>query len=292
MQIDHPVRRPLAQGQGVVRLERFDIGCRHAGNHVDIARQKRGDARRTRLDRTKVDFGPDRFFAPVLLVAHEACGLAGRIALELVGACSDRGHARVELFGRGTAADAVRNDRDGRHVVAHQRIGRLGLDMKRMVIDLHQVLALRVGREAGGRVRHVRRPLEGADHIIGGKIGAVVKLHALAQLEFPSQVVDRLPRYRQTGQKLLPLVLIDQPVKDMQRQGVVRPGIVELRIDRGGLGCKAHDEFLGRCNPGAECESSGRDGQNGRYLHVHSPCDRGSQGLPVPESQTAARARC
>jgi hypothetical protein len=86
-------------------------------------------------------------------------------------------------------------------------------------------------------------------HVVRGEGRAVVELHVLAQLEFPGEVVDRLPRRREAGHELLVGVALDERLEDVQQQRVVGREVVVVRVDRGdrGLQPDRHLALLGAC---------------------------------------------
>ena len=102
--------------------------------------------------------------------------------------------------------------------------------MYRIIIDFLERLALEVGAVARWRVRHIGRTVHGADDIVGVEVAAIVKFHAPAQLELPGQVIDRLPRFRETRRQALSFILCNQPVEDMDRHRVVGAEVVEVGV--------------------------------------------------------------
>ena len=156
----------------------------------------------------------------------------------------------------------LRDDAKGGHVVRHQRIGSFGFDVNGVIAHLGDRLALEVGAEARRGARDVRCPLKGEDHVIGGKRATIVKLHTLAQLELPRQVIDRLPRNRQPRQQLLLGIGHDQAVENFPGQCVVGSKVVVVRVDGGGFGLDARPQFLRRSissnQQGAECQHNAK----------------------------------
>jgi hypothetical protein len=53
------------------------------------------------------------------------------------------------------------------------------------------------------------------DHVVGRELAAVVELHALAQLELPGLVVDRLPRRREPRDHARVAVHLHELVEDV-----------------------------------------------------------------------------
>ena len=147
VQVDDPVGDALRQGELVVGFQVRDIDGRNAGDHVDIAGQQRGNPRRARFDRLERDLFPDRLVAPEIVVAGHDDPVGGHIFGKLERSGSDCRRSRVELFRR-RAALSIGDDRQCRDVIRHQRVGRLGLDMDRHIVDLGKRLALRVGGKA------------------------------------------------------------------------------------------------------------------------------------------------
>ena len=85
-----------------------------------------------------------------------------------------------------------------------------------MLVD-DDLLGDRLGVDGvrAGRVLDRLRTVEREDDVLGGELGAVVELHALAELELPGEVVDRAPRHREARLQALVLVLVDQQADDV-----------------------------------------------------------------------------
>jgi len=84
-----------------------------------------------------------------------------------------------------------------------------------------------------------------------------MKAYAVAQLELPRRVVDRLPGAGQSRHWPLERILIDQRLEDVHGDLDVRCEVVEMRIDRRHRGAKAECDFL-RCR-GRRCENRHHD---------------------------------
>ena len=73
---------------------------------------------------------------------------------------------------------------------------------------------------------------------------------ALAQLEFPRLVVDRLPRRREARDHLRVGIHLHELVEDVLGDVVVREQVEEMRIDRRDVGGDRDLQFLRRCGNG------------------------------------------
>ena len=284
MEVDDAIGRTARDDDVLVPLEPGEVGGGHVVDHVDVAGEERRHAGGAGLDRLQDRAVEGRHLAPVVGVLLQDDAIARHVLDELPGTGAEGGLAAVELLGRRAAAGLVGDDRDRRHVVRHQRVGLLGRDPYRVVVDLLDGLALGVELEGGRRVRHVRCPLEGAEHVVGGEGRAVVETHALAELELPDgRVVGRAPFGGEPRQQLLARALVDEVVEDLLGDLVVRGEVVEVRIDRGRLRGEAHGQraLLGkvlRARAGGQRER-GRARQEGRpeglrCRHDRSPVER------------------
>ncbi|MCY1553057.1 hypothetical protein D9M68_895040 [compost metagenome] len=89
-----------------------------------------------------------------------------------------------------------------------------------MVVDLTNVLEQgHVALERGGGIG---RTLERGDHVVGSHLGAIVELHALAQLEAPELAVHQFPLCGQCGFQIEGLVVAHQAFIDVVQEGEVR----------------------------------------------------------------------
>jgi hypothetical protein len=95
-----------------------------------------------------------------------------------------------------------------------------------------------------------------------------MELHALAQLEFPGQVVDRLPRRRQPRRQTLLFILFDEAREDVRCQRVVRRQVVIVRIDRGRLGAGTDGQRFGICRQ-RHAEERGHRRENSNLTNSH-----------------------
>ncbi|MNT20631.1 hypothetical protein D3C72_1559460 [compost metagenome] len=158
------------------------------------------------------------------------------------------------------------HDEDRRQVVQHQRVRLVGGQLDGVLVD-HLLVDDRLGVDVelaravldGGRT--VQRP----DHVLGGQLGAVVELHALADLEFPGEVVDQLPGLSQAGDDAAVRVHLDQRVEHVLRHVDIGEQVVEVRIHRGRR--RTHGQFEVRGLGGA----GERQAKGPGYRH-HTNC--------------------
>jgi hypothetical protein len=269
VQIDDAVGDGLRDRQLRVLLEPRHVGGRHLVDHVDVAGEQSGYARRIGLDAAEHHALPARLLAPILVVALHDDAVAGRVFHEFVRTGADGRLARVVVRRLRALAVLARDDEHLRHIVRHQRIGRRGLDVQRVVVDLHERLAARVDAEARRAALDVGGALEAEDHVVGGERRAVVEAHVFAQLEFPGRRVDRLPGLGEVRGQALALVLPHQAVEDVAEQRVVRRQVVIMRVHRRRLGSEADPQLLRRCTAdeeGKRCDNDAPDEVHGYVL--------------------------
>jgi hypothetical protein len=95
-----------------------------------------------------------------------------------------------------------------------------------------------------------------------------VELHAFPQLEFPREIVDRPPRFRERGLKPPARVPSHQCFEDVVADVVVGRQVVKMRIDRSDVGAE-RDVDVGRVQRlYGERE---RDEQRGKQSHHDEP---------------------
>ena len=221
-------------GSALMRARSAVGGCSIASTSPDSSAATRADSFLMILNVTLL---PRRLLAPVVVVADEVDAVAGGVLDELVASAADRRLAAVEVLGRGAGRHLLRHDVDRRQVVGRERIRRRVLEADRVGIDdLLRDDRLRVRGERAGAVRHVRHAVDREHDVLGGQLAAVGELDALAQLEFPRLVVDRLPRRREPGDHLRVRVHLHELVEDVLGDVVVREQVEEMRIDRRDVG--------------------------------------------------------
>ena len=163
----------------------------------------------------------------------------------------------------------ARHDAESRHVVGHQRVGTLGLDAHRVIVDAGNFLTLQIGPEARRATFDIRRALKREHHVVGREWRAIVELHAFAQLEFPGRVVDGLPGHGQSRAQLLLVVGHDQTVEHYPRDGVIGAQVVKMRIDGRRLGSQSDGELpRGACRGRYGYQRRGQSG-DGQFQESH-----------------------
>ncbi len=231
--------------QVLVAFDDRDLVRRNLDDHVELAADKAGDARRDLrhlLERHRLRGGPAH---EVAVIGDEADIVVALPVLEGVGAGAD---GRPGLFPDGDVHPALRRVLG---LAARLRLeGFLSLRLVGVVFLLaddpgrvggkpvlqDQVRLLRhepdlVRAElldpvdvaeiaAGGRDRRVLSPHsffgKGEEHVVGSKFFAVVELHALAQLQLERRRADPLPGCREAGNEV---------------RSAAGPGIQEIAAD-------------------------------------------------------------
>ena len=194
VEIDHPVRQATDNLDLRFLGQPRDVGRRNLVDDVHVAVEQGGNPGRTGFDDLVGDLVPMRLGAPVVGIALKHDPVARNPFDKLVGSGADHALAGVVIFGLVAFAMLLRNDWGRRQVVGQQRIRALGHDMDRVVVDLLVFLVQHVacgGRRAFQFARFTALHVE--QDVIGGKRRSVRELHALAQLDFPGVLVDRLP---------------------------------------------------------------------------------------------------
>ena len=239
-------------------------------HEVDLARQQRGGAGGVLLDRREHHFGDVADLAslvPPVLVFLEHRAHVHFARLQLVGAGAV-GVARAEslflvdevlrlgdvvLFRPGL----VHDEHVGQLAQQH-RVGRRGLDLDRQVVDLARFL------DAGGVGLVVRRGRHGAvhgeHHVIRREGGAVMELHAGAQLEAVQGGRDLLPLGRQARHHLEVLVVVHQRFVDVAVGGDRHAFVLRMRIKGEDVALGGPTERFGLPDRGHGHSGGDRDG--------------------------------
>ena len=199
---------------------------RHGVDHVDIARQQRGHARRRVADDVELDVGEIVFglVPPVGIVlqrgppvglAHaedERAGSVGVTCREVLGGFRQIGRIdRVVRLAPGLAHDHPRGD-----FLEEDRIGDLHLEVDRKVVDLLDVLhRLEI---AGKLTAGADRTLVAEHDVVGGERFASGELHPVTEVKTPGGRRRRLPRFGERGLNLEVAVAPYQRVVDVLRE--------------------------------------------------------------------------
>jgi len=212
--------------------------CRQVRQHVELARQQRGHARRVGLDRRVDDLGHvAAVFVPPVLVDRHRDLLVGLPAGDLVGAGAvdvSRSEVfflvlvvlhvhRLVLFGPGLA-----HHPEVDQIAQQHRIGRGQDDIDGVVVDLLDVA------DAGHVDRHRALGLLDAteieDHVVGRERRSVLELDALAQFETHLGWRDIGPLGRQRRFDFELRVVTCQPLVGVHQDGIGRRMVLRMWI--------------------------------------------------------------
>ena len=72
---------------------------------------------------------------------------------------------------------------------------------------------------------------EGEDHIIGGQGLAIMPGDIAPELEFPGSFRDDAPAFSQARLRAGAFIAFHQPIENMMRQRIIRPDIMEMRVN-------------------------------------------------------------
>ena len=229
------------------RLDLRDAVERQRIDHVDFAREQGGGAAGGIGDRREdhlgqivlglvppigidLELGAHIGFAPLEAERAGAVGV-GRGEALLVAREIGRLH-RVVLLG-----PALGHDVPDREIPRQDRIGSIGDDLDRVVVELAHLL----DRGEIPRDQRTRSlgALEAEDDVIGGERGAIVEAHVAPQLEAPQLGRDLPPGCRERRLEFERAAAADQRLVDirekrMRRGDVARVGIHRSRIGIGG----------------------------------------------------------
>ena len=274
---------------------------RHRVHHVDLAREQRGNARRVVGDRRQdgaVDVGHQITGVPVVFEGLEDQAVvlypldhpegSGAVGIEVreVGLPGAAHH----LEGVVLLNPLLIHDVEVGHVEQQDRVGTVGNDLYRVVVDLTDLF------DRGDRKGHVRRflrlALEGIDHIVGREGVSVVEGDAFAQGETPSHLVHVFPTHRQIRLQREVRLAVNQHAIDVALHGVGRTLVIRMGVQTqnvAGGGVAEHLILRLRVLRRRQCE-----GRNGSHSSDQSQTVSHSC-LPVTQSlygRTATATGC
>ncbi len=263
--------------------------CRTRIDHVELAGEQGGDARRgignaseDNLRQVVLGLRPpirvvdeDRLHLVLTLLEDEGAGPIGVADRVIVLALGRFGHFLGLVLLRPHLAHHVPVG----HLLREDRVGAVGDDLDGEVVDLTDRLG---GGEGRGDLRGAR-PLEGEDDVIGGERGAVVELYPLAQLEAPDVGRGLRPFRRQGGRELQLLVALDEGFVDVAHEAQQSGFLPCVGVHRDDVAVIRPAERLGRKRRGSDSQGSDQPGgkqsiTHGRNLPLRCSWCRGACG--------------
>ncbi len=234
VKVDHAVRDLGEERQLRILAHLRQVRRRYVLDGLHVTGQQRRHAGGRVRDEAQRHLVPGGLGTPVVGVLHQLDPVVARVVDELEGAGADHALALREVVRGQALRSLLLHDEDRRQVVQHQRVRRVGGELDGVLVD-HLLVDDRLGVdvELAGAVLDGGRTLERPDDIVGGEFRAVVELHALADLEFPGQVVHQLPGLGQAGNDLAVRIHFHQALEHVLRDVDVGEQIVEVRIHRG-----------------------------------------------------------
>ena len=99
--------------------------------------------------------------------------------------------------------------------------------------------------KAAGAIRHAGLHAgKGEDHIIGGEGLSIMPSDITPELHFPNRIGHHTPAFREARLRAGAFIAFHQPVKNMMRQRIIRPDIVEMRVNGGDWRAEADRQRL------------------------------------------------
>ena len=228
-----------------VCLDFGQIGRWDIFDGLHVTSQQRRQTGGTIRDKAHGHFRPGWFFAPVAVVAFEFQPVVALKFNVLVATRTDHPLAAGEIVAGHAGRRFFGNDVDRGQVSQHQRVGLFGGEADGVGVDDFLVddglgvdIKLAWAADDGGRAVH------GPSDVFGCHLAAVVKLDALAQLEFPGQVVDQGPGFGQRGRDMTVGVHGDQCFEHVVRHIQIGKQVVKMRVQRRRRRAHGQLEFL------------------------------------------------
>ncbi|MNV20434.1 hypothetical protein D3C71_1113320 [compost metagenome] len=275
-------------GTGVgAAVHAFDVLHGYGFHHVHLARKQGGHTGRIVADGGENDFADVAFdLAPVAAVAckHRAhVGLALTQAEGARAVGTERGgvldalaavHRAQGLVGLAPLLAHHVHERDH---IRQDREGGLGFDFDRVVVDLAHFLEV-VGVALHVRAFHLGAP-EAEHHVIGRERGAVVELHALAQLETPHGGRRLLPARRQGRRQAQVLVAADQRLIDVAGDAQLQRLIERVGVHRQRVTLVGDADGLSLGHQARRRQRGKESGQSDFFMEFHGNLQVGESGV-------------
>ena len=233
-------------------LDTGDIMRRQLGGDVDLARQERRGAGGVVGDLAEGDLLDPDLAAPPVGIALQRDVVARHPFDELEGAGADGLAADLldALFLGHLLDMRLVDDEDGTEMAYHRSERPCGLDLDGVRPGrLGACQLVHVEGDPGHRAERfpVAHPLDRVGHVLGGKVRAVVELHALADLEDPSVRRRVLPAFDQAelGIDLHVLVEGDQRVEQVRHHARLDDPVEGMRVKRQRIPGLPHHQRLG-----------------------------------------------
>ena len=217
-QINQPAGDFLPEHQLRIGLDGIKVGRRHALDAIDIARQQAGEAGGIVGDEAQRCIVPRCARAVIGIVTGKLDFLVARIGHEFVRPGADHALAGGKSFGRHAVGGFPAQHENRAEVGNQQRIGRRRGQSYGLGID-HRLAGDGAGENhiAGGRIDQARRAVQRINHVIGGKFRAVGEFRPGPQLEFPGQIINRVPRNGQARADPAVAIHLHQPLEHIGR---------------------------------------------------------------------------
>ena len=260
-------RKPGIIGKALHILHRHEI------NQIHIARKQCGHTRAGIADEARYHPFPGLRFPPIGRVACDLMPFALRVADMAIGAGADHGAACIEIAQCRIGMQVAGQDHDVGKVPIQEGVGFFGPDHDAARFrDFDGGDAAHKGREGAGAIGNGGHARIGKGDILSGQGRAVVEFNALAQLEFPGQVINGAPGFGQPRHQPARSVEIHQSFKNLPQNGVIGVGGMVMRVHPRWCALRADGEGALRLRGRrAQQQRAGRQHQRSEKSHRHTP---------------------
>ena len=148
-----------------------------------------------------------------------------------IGAGADHGAACIEIAQSRIGMQVAGQDHDVGQVPIQKRVGFFGPDHDATRFrDFDGGDAAHKGREGAGAIGNGGHARIGKGNILSGQARTVVEFHAIAQPEFPSQVINGAPGFREPRDKPPGSIEIHQSFENLPQNSVIGVRGVVMRV--------------------------------------------------------------
>ena len=215
-------------------------------NDVHIAGEQGRGARRIIQQKALIGPRPRFLRPPIAFMPRQFHAITGTIGQHPIRPGADGGLARIEILAAGTFRRVAGNDANRCQIKRKQRMRCASVQDERMRIRrFHLGDSAQKPTKATRAIRHAGLYAgKGEDHVIGGERLAIMPGDITPELHFPNRIGHHTPAFREARLRAGAFIAFHEAVKNVMRERVIRPDIVEMRVNGGDRRAEADRQRL------------------------------------------------